>query len=102
MSKPKHQLGIRTKKKMNKEVRASTHQSDLTIAVKTPKVKTLLPEETGPRPSKKATHDFISVKASPHITHIEGKKWIKTLEKQIQAKNLVQTRHSLKKNKGHK
>jgi hypothetical protein len=100
MSKPKYQLGIRTKKKMEKEVRASTHQPVSTIATKPSKVKTLLLKKKNPHLSKRTTPGVVERGSTPpHIIHVEGERWIKTLEKQTQAKRVIQTRKSLK-NKG--
>ena len=100
MTKPKYQMGIRAKKKMNKEVRASINQPSPTIATKSAKVKTLVSKKKGLHLSKRTTPGFVDVGAAPHFIHIEGERWIKTINKQTQAKKVIQKRRSLKKDKG--
>jgi len=50
--------------------------------------------------SKRTNTGLIDVKSPPQIVHIEGKRWIKTLGKQTQAKRKVMTRQMT--NKGSK
>lgn len=45
----------------------------------------------------KRTNTGIDVKSPPQIVHIEGKRWIKTLGKQTQAKKKIMTRQMAKK-----
>jgi hypothetical protein len=47
--------------------------------------------------SKRTNTGLIDVKSPPQIVHIEGRRWIKTLGKQTQAKKKVMTRQMTKK-----
>lgn len=94
MGKPKNQVSIRTAKKMNKEIRASTSLSNPIIKTQPSKVKARLPKKN---PSKQATSGkALKPEASPHFIHIEGEQWIKTIHKQTQAKKVVMKKQALK------
>ena len=47
--------------------------------------------------SKRTNTGLIDVQSPPQIVHIEGRRWIKTLGKQTQAKRKVMTRQMTKK-----
>lgn len=49
--------------------------------------------------SKRTNSGTVDEKSPPHIVHVEGKRWIKTLEKQNVAKRKVFTKHMAKKGK---
>jgi len=121
MNKTKRSMPAQFRKKMKKELRSASAQPDSVlksdritpqdllsrlppkirkkeeslaksaaknIAVKKAKLKA---------PHSKRTNTGINVKSSPQIVHIEGKRWIKTLGKQTQAKRKVMTRQMTKK-----
>ena len=124
MSKPKNQMTGRARKKMNKEVRASTIQpaaqptSDIikaeSLLSRFPKkvrkkVKASLKslgknmavkqkKKNGPhaRRASPGTPGTEGREATPRSAHIEGKRWMKTTESKIQASKKVQRRRSLK------
>ena len=75
--------------KLKKKEEASMKAFDKNMAVKKAKAK-------APH-SKRTNTGLIDVKSPPQIVHIEGKRWIKTLGKQTQAKRKVMTRQMTKK-----
>jgi hypothetical protein len=122
MHKPKHQLTNRAQKKMNKEVRSSAIQPDPIKRSNDIKAEDLLSrypkkiqkkeesflksinkniaikkkKETSPH-SKRTAPGLVDETSPPHIIHVEGRRWIKTAEQQILAKNKISTRRTLKK-----
>jgi len=115
-------MPLRLRKKMKKELRAAANQPDTVLETNRSTPQTLL-SRLPPKVQKKeeaslkafekriavkkakakASHSkrtntgLIDVKSSPQIVHIEGKRWIKTLGKQTQAKRKVMTRQMTKK-----
>ncbi len=122
MNKSKQSMPARARKKMKKELRSSANQPDSVLETdpSTPRgllsrlpPKTRKKEETVLKSFKKniaikkakqkAPHSkrtntgLIDVQSPPQIVHMEGKRWIKTLGKQTQAKRKVMTRQMNKK-----
>lgn len=122
MNKPKYQMTNRDRKKMQKEVRTSAIQPDPEMTsdhIKPHNLLSRLPKKVQKRErsslkslekniavkrkkqhaphSKRTTPGTVDTQSAPHIVHIEGKRWIKTLEKQNQAKKKVMRRQILKK-----
>jgi hypothetical protein len=125
MSKPKNQMTNRARKKMNKEVRSSAIQPSSPLMSNTTKAENLLssyPKKVQKKEkaslkslSKKiaiqrkkkisshskrtapGTPGTVERQAAPKITHIEGKRWIKSTETKIQANKKVMRRQNLKK-----
>ncbi len=123
MNKPKYQLSIRAKKKMNKEVRSSSLQPNPRV-MSTTKAQTLLsnyPKKVQKKESAslkslaknlaanrqkaKSPHSKRTApgtpgteerQAAPKIVHIEGKRWIKSTESKIQADKKINRRQRLK------
>lgn len=122
MNKPKHQMTNRAKKKMSKEIRSSAIQPEPLLTnnnIKPDKLLSRYPKKIQKqekaslksfekniaiikkkkkaRHSKRTTPGTVDQVSPPQIIHIEGKRWIKTLEKQVQAKKKIMRRHILKK-----
>ncbi|MGD0665481.1 MAG: hypothetical protein ABSA17_07155 [Rhabdochlamydiaceae bacterium] len=125
MNKPKYQMTNRAKKKMNKEVRSSVIQPEPQIKSNTTKAETLLsryPKKTQKKEnaSLKSLGKNIAVQikkkhsshskrtapgtpgteereAAPKISHLEGRRWIKSTESKIQANKKVIRRQTQKK-----
>jgi hypothetical protein len=122
MNKSKQPMPVRARKKMKKELRSAAGLPDSVLQTdrNTPKalLSRLPPKQRKKEESvlksfeknvaikkakQKAPHSkrtntgMIDVKSPPHIVHVEGKRWIKTLGKQTQAKRKVQTRQMTKK-----
>lgn len=122
MNKPKYQMTNRDRKKMKKEVRMSSIEPDPELKsdhIKPNNLLSRLPKKVQKqeraslksfdkniavkrkkqhaRHSKRTTPGTVDVQSSPHIVHVEGKRWIKTLEKQNQVKKTVLRRQALKK-----
>ncbi len=114
-------MPARLRKKMKKELRASANQPDTVLKGNrstAPELLSRLPKarkkeeailsafdkkiaikkakQKAPH-SKRTNTGMIDVKSPPQIVHIEGKRWIKTLGKQTQAKRKVMTRQMTKK-----
>jgi hypothetical protein len=122
MNKPKYQMTNRAKKKMNKEVRSSALQPNPITRSDTIKAADLLSrypkkiqkkeksslkafskntaiakkKKRSPH-SKRTTPGTVDEQSPPHIIHVEGKRWVKTVEQQVQANSKVLRRHILKK-----
>ncbi len=124
MNKPKHQTTNRLKKKMNKEIRASVLQPDpvpTSDHIKAGQLLSRLPKKVQKKDqsllkslnknlaiqkkkkraphSKRTTPGTVDEQSPPHIIHVEGKRWIKTLNQQAQAKKKV-IRRQMTKHKG--
>jgi hypothetical protein len=122
MNKSKQPMPARARKKMKKELRSAANLPDSVLQPdrNTPQgLLSRLPpkvrkkEETvlksfkknmaNKRAKEKAPHSkrtntgMIDVKSPPQIVHMEGRRWIKTLVKQTQAKRTVRTRQTTKK-----
>jgi len=122
MNKSKQSMPIRLRKKMKKELRAAANQPDTVLKTNRNTPQELLSrlppklkkkEEASMKAfdknmavkkakakaphSKRTNTGLIDVKSPPQIVHIEGKRWIKTLGKQTQAKRKVMTRQMTKK-----
>ena len=118
-------MPIRLRKKMKKELRAAANQPDTVLKTNrnTPQellsrlppkskkkeesnLKAFEKRQAVKKAKAKAPHSkrtntgLIDVKSPPQIVHIEGKRWIKTLGKQTQAKRKVMTRQMTKKEIG--
>jgi hypothetical protein len=121
MNKSKQPMPARARKKMKKELRSAGNLPDSVLQTdrNTPKalLSRLPPKQRKKEeavlksfekniaikkakqkaPHSKRTNTGVDVKSSPQIVHIEGKRWIKTLSKQTQAKRKVMTRQMTKK-----
>ena len=122
MNKSKQPMAARARKKMKKELRAAAGLPDSVLQADRNTPKALLSrlpakerkkEEASlksfqknlemKRAKQKAPHSkrtntgLIDVKSPPQIVHMEGRRWIKTLGKQTQAKKKVMTRQQTKK-----
>lgn len=108
------------RKKMKKELRAATLKLEPTLRsnVITPQdllsrlpaksrkkaaslqkslKKNLTKKLSKSRVSKRTTPGTVDEKSAPHIVHVEGKRWIKTAEKQNATNRKVFTKHLAKK-----
>lgn len=124
MNKSKKSMPAQLRKKMNKALRASALQPEPAFKSDRITAKDLLSrvppkerqrkeavikalEKTLASKHKKMSHKHskrtnsgaVDQKSSPHIVHVEGKRWIKTLEKQNVSKRKVFTRQMAKKGK---
>jgi hypothetical protein len=122
MNKSKQPMAARARKKMKKELRAAAGLPDSVLQAdrNTPQallsrlpakdrkkeeasLKSLQRNLESKRAKQKAPHSkrtntgLIDVKSPPQIVHMEGRRWIKTLGKQTQAKRKVMTRQTTKK-----
>lgn len=122
MNKSKKSIPARARKKMKKELRSAANLPDSVLKADRNTPKALLSRLPAKEQKKeiaalksfekniaikkaklKAPHSkrtntgLIDVKSPPQIVHIEGKRWIKTLGKQTQAKKKVMTRQMTKK-----
>jgi hypothetical protein len=122
MNKSKQPMPARARKKMKKELRSASNLPDSVpqpdrntpkglLSRLPPKVrkkeeavlKSFEKNIAIKKAKKKAPHSkrtntgMIDVKSPPQIVHIEGRRWIKTLGKQTQAKRKVMTRQQTKK-----
>ncbi len=122
MNKSKQPMPARARKKMKKELRSAAGLPDSVLQTDRNTPGTLLsrlpPKQRKKeesllksfkknvaikRAKQKAPHSkrtntgLIDVQSPPQIVHIEGKRWIKTLGKQTQAKRKVMTRQMTKK-----
>ncbi len=125
MSKPKNQMTIRARKKMNKEIRSSSIQPTPQLMSNTTKAESLLSRypkkvQKKEKASLKSLDKNVAIQrkkkhsphskrtspgspgteereAAPKIVHLEGRRWMKTTESKIQAAKKVQKRQSLKK-----
>ena len=91
MGKSKHQMTARLQKKMKKEVRAGAQKATTTPETDTTKGTDLLSSFSKAKNNKKQTT------VSPQVVHVEGQRWIKTLQKQTIVKKKVVTRRMSKK-----
>jgi hypothetical protein len=122
MNKSKLSMPARARKKMKKELRSAANLPDSVLKADRNTPKALLSrlpakeqkkeiaalkafekniaikkaKQKAPH-SKRTNTGLIDVKSPPQIVHIEGKRWIKTLGKQTQAKKKVMTRQMTKK-----
>jgi hypothetical protein len=122
MNKSKLSMPARARKKMKKELRSAANLPDSVLQTdrNTPKallsrlptkdrkkeeasLKSFEKNIADKRAKQKAPHSkrtntgLIDVKSPPQIVHMEGRRWIKTLGKQTQAKRRVMTRQMNKK-----
>jgi hypothetical protein len=122
MNKSKQSMPARARKKMKKELRSAANLPDSVLKTDRNTPKALLSRLPAKKQKKelaalkafekniaikkakqKAPHSkrtntgLIDVQSPPQIVHIEGKRWIKTLGKQTQAKRKVMTRQMTKK-----
>lgn len=122
MNKTKRSMPAKLRKKMNKELRSATNQPDSVLKsdritpqdllsrlplkarkkeeslAKSAEKNIAIKKAKAKAPHSKRTNTgLIDVKSPPQIVHIEGKRWIKTLGKQTQAKRKVMTRQMTKK-----
>jgi hypothetical protein len=122
MNKAKQSMPARARKKMKKELRSAANLPDSVLKTDRSTPKALLSRLPAKEQKKeaaalkafekniaikkaklKAPHSkrtntgLIDVKSPPQIVHMEGKRWIKTLGKQTQAKRKVMTRQMTKK-----
>ncbi len=122
MNKSKQPMAAQLRKKMNKELKKATLQPEpiLKSDVITPKdllsraplkvrkkeisLQKSFKERLADKAQKKKSHvskrttpGTVDEKSPPHIVHVEGKRWIKTLEKQNVNKRKMLTRHLAKK-----
>lgn len=121
MNKTKRSMPAQFRKKMKKELRSASAQPDSVLKSDRitpqdllsrlpPKIRKkeeslaksaakniAVKKAKSKAPHSKRTNTGIDVKSSPQIVHIEGKRWIKTLGKQTQAKRKVMTRQMTKK-----
>jgi hypothetical protein len=110
MNRAEHPFDRRVKKKMNKAIKAaqrlpSTDETPLAKEVKSAKVREpkivldVAPQKIGPKKSKRTTpgevigHD----QSAPESVNREGKRWITTLEKQVQSRSKLLSKRLLKK-----
>jgi len=122
MNKSKLSMPARARKKMKKELRSAANLPDSVLKADRNTPKALLSrlpakeqkkeiaalkafekniaikkaKQKAPH-SKRTNTGLIDVKSPPQIVHIEGRRWIKTLGKQTQAKKKVMTRQMTKK-----
>jgi hypothetical protein len=122
MNKSKQPMPARTRKKINKELRAAAGLPDSALQVDRNTPRTLLSrlpakerkkeeaslkafqknlemkkaKQKGPH-SKRTNTGMVDVQSPPHVAQMEGKRWIKTLGKQTQAKRKIMTRQMVKK-----
>lgn len=115
-------MPARTRKKINKELRAAAGLPDSALQVDRNTPRTLLSrlpakerkkeeaslkafqknlemkkaKQKGPH-SKRTNTGMVDVQSPPHVAQMEGKRWIKTLGKQTQAKRKIMTRQMVKK-----
>ena len=121
MNKSKHSISARARKKMKKELRSGVNLPDTVLQANPNTPKALLSrippklrkkdeaalksfeknfeikKKKQKSPHSKRTNTGIDAKSPPQIVHIEGKRWIKTLGKQTEAKRKIQTRQMTKK-----
>jgi len=122
MNKAKQSMPARARKKMKKELRSAANLPDSVLKTDRSTPKALLSrlptkerkkeeamlksfekkiaikktKQKAPH-SKRTNTGLIDVQSPPQIVHIEGRRWIKTLGKQTQAKRKVMTRQMTKK-----
>ncbi len=122
MNKSKQSMPARARKKMKKELRSAANLPDSVLKADRNTPKALLSrlpakeqkkeiaalkafekniaikkaKQKAPH-SKRTNTGLIDVKSPPQIVHIEGRRWIKTIGKQTQAKKKVMTRQMTKK-----
>jgi hypothetical protein len=122
MNKSKQPMPARARKKMKKELRSAANLPDSVLKTDRNTPKALLSrlpakerkkeesvlksfekniavkkaKQKAPH-SKRTNTGMIDVKSPPQIVHMEGRRWIKTLGKQTQAKRKVMTRQMTKK-----
>lgn len=122
MNKSKRQMTAQLKKKMNKELRAAAPRKEPTpksdsikardlLSRVPPKVrkkeaaalksfeKTLKVKQVKrtARHAKRATSGTVDEQSAPQSVHVEGRRWVKTLNEQTSAKRKVFTRQMAKK-----
>jgi len=122
MNKSKQPMPARARKKMKKELRAAAGLPDSASQADRNTPQALLSrlpakerkkeeaslksfqknlemkraKQKGPH-SKRTNTGMIDIQSPPHVTQMEGKRWIKTLGKQTQAKRKIMTRQMTKK-----
>jgi hypothetical protein len=121
MNKPKRQMTRQTKKKITKEVRAAAPSivSSLKSDQLTPEMMlSTYPEKVQKKEkaalnafdknmkvrktkakathSKRTTPGTVNKKTAPQVVHVEGKRWIDTLKKQVQSTKKIASRQSTK------
>jgi len=89
-------MSLRAKKKMNKEVR-SAPASETDVIKKGTLLSRRLAKKVAKKVSKRTTPGFAETRnSSPHYIHIEGERWIKTLNKQTRENRMLSQKQNLK------